>query len=84
MRRVNLTLYCDQAAKFRVPARLEASSVVCDKTTYKYESSVSQYNASISVIWDRNNVVDRTNITLYKCPLVGSYKGKQFCVSNLA
>ena len=64
-----------QAAKFRVPARLEASSVVCDKTTYRYESRVDQYNASISVIWDRNNVVDRTNITLYKCPLVGSYKG---------
>ena len=36
---------------------------------------MDQYNASISVIWDRNNVVDRTNIALYKCPLVGSYKG---------
>ena len=64
-----------QAAKFRVPARLEAGNVVCDKTTYRYESLVSQYNASISVLWDRSSVLDRTNITLYKCPLVGSYQG---------
>ena len=66
-----------------MPARLEDSSVVCDKTTYKYETRASQYNASISVIWDRSNVVDRTNITLYKCPLVGSYKGEWFLALGL-
>jgi len=68
-----------EAAKFRVPARLEANQVVCDRTTYRYESRVSQYNASISVIWDRDNILDRTNITLYKCKLVGSYKGHPDC-----
>merc|ERR1719410_1213983 len=68
-----------EAAKFRVPARLEGNQVVCDRTTYRYESRVSQYNASISVIRDRDNVLDRTNITLYKCQLVGSYKGHPDC-----
>ena len=53
--------------------------MVCDKTTFSYESTVAQYNASISVIWDRNNIIDRANITLYKCGLVGSYKGHPDC-----
>ena len=53
--------------------------MVCDRTTFSYESTVAQYNASISVIWDRNNIIDRTNITLYKCGLVGSYKGHPDC-----
>ena len=70
-----------EAAKFRIPARLEAggSRVVCDRTTYRYESAVSEYNASISVLWNTDNILDRTNITLYKCSLVGSYRGHSDC-----
>lgn len=68
-----------EGAKFRVPARLDGSRVVCDRTTYRYESAVPQYNASISVVWDSNNLLDRANVTLYKCELVGSYKGHPDC-----
>ena len=46
---------------------------------YRYESRLDQYNASIAVIWDRDNVMDRTNITLYKCGLVGSYRYHPDC-----
>jgi len=68
-----------EAAKFRVPAILQGNKVICERTTYRYESHLSQYNASISVVWGRDNVVDRTNITLYKCELVGSYRGHPDC-----
>jgi len=68
-----------EAAKFRVPARLDDNMVICDRTTFSYESAVSQYNATISVIWNDDNIIDRTNITLYKCSLVGSYKGHPDC-----
>ena len=76
------TMVCQvevEGAKFRVPARLDGSRVVCDRTTYRYESAVPQYNASISVVWDSNNLLDRANVTLYKCELVGSYKGHPDC-----
>ena len=46
---------------------------------YRYESRLDQYNASIAVIWDRDNVMDSTNITLYKCGLVGSYRYHPDC-----
>jgi len=66
-------------AKFRVPATLEGNQVTCDRTSYKYEALTPMHNASISVLWDANHVVDRTNITLYKCGEVGSYKGHADC-----
>jgi len=76
------SFYCQveiEAAKFRVPARLVGNQVTCDRTSYKYEAVTPMHNATISVLWDADHVVDRTNITLYKCGLVGSYKGHPDC-----
>ena len=68
-----------EGAKFRVPATLSGNLVTCDRTSYKYEAAEGMLNASLSVLWDANHVVDRTIITLYKCGLVGSYKGHADC-----
>ncbi|XP_046682902.1 plexin-B isoform X1 [Homalodisca vitripennis] len=69
-----------EGAKMMVPARVEANQfIVCDKTTYSYEANTGEYDASISMVWNRNHHVDTITVTLYKCDILGSHREHPDC-----
>lgn len=69
-----------EGAKMMVPARVEANKfIVCDKTTYSYEANTGEYEASVSMVWNRNHHVDTVSITLYKCDILGSHREHPDC-----
>ncbi|KAL1450839.1 hypothetical protein WDU94_003154, partial [Cyamophila willieti] len=69
-----------EGAKMMVPARMENSRyIVCDKTTYFYEANSGEYEATVSMVWNRNHHVDTIGITLYKCDILGSHREHPDC-----
>ncbi|XP_046407058.1 plexin-B isoform X3 [Ischnura elegans] len=69
-----------EGAKMMVPARVEANRfVICDKTTYSYEANTGEYQASVTIVWNRNHHVDTINVFLYKCDILGSHREHPDC-----
>ncbi|KAE9543414.1 hypothetical protein AGLY_002214 [Aphis glycines] len=68
-----------EGAKLMVPARVEEKYIVCDKTTYSYETNSGEYDAMVSMVWNRNHHVDTINVTLYKCDILGSHREHPDC-----
>ncbi|XP_066996957.2 plexin-B isoform X2 [Anabrus simplex] len=69
-----------EGAKMMVPARVESNRfIVCDKTTYSYEANSGEYEASVTIVWNRNHHVDTINVTLYKCDILGSHREHPDC-----
>ena len=69
-----------EGAKMRVPARVERGQfVVCEKTSYSYQAEESEITARLTVVWDGDHLVDATNVTLYKCGVLGSHRGHADC-----
>lgn len=69
-----------EVAKMILPARVDSNHyIVCDKTPYKYEENVGEYNASVTVVWNHNHYIDTINITLYKCDILGSHREHADC-----
>ncbi|KAF4532611.1 hypothetical protein B566_EDAN013516 [Ephemera danica] len=69
-----------EGAKMMVPAREESNRyIVCDKTTYSYEANTGEYQASVTIVWNRNHHVDTINIVLYKCDILGSHREHPDC-----
>ncbi|VVC42163.1 Sema domain,IPT domain,Immunoglobulin E-set,Immunoglobulin-like fold,Plexin repeat,WD40/YVTN [Cinara cedri] len=68
-----------EGAKLMVPARVEEKHIVCDKTTYSYEANSGEYDAIVSMVWNRNHQVDTINVTLYKCDILGSHREHPDC-----
>ncbi|XP_050527512.1 plexin-B [Daktulosphaira vitifoliae] len=68
-----------EGAKLMVPARVEEKYIVCDKTTYSYEANSGEYDAMVSMVWNRNHHVDTINVTLYKCDILGSHREHPDC-----
>lgn len=69
-----------EGAKMMVPARMDSSRfIVCDKTTYSYEANTGEYQATVSMVWNRNHHVDTIGITLYKCDILGSHREHPDC-----
>lgn len=53
--------------------------VVCDSTAYRYEASADEYEAQVTLIWNTDHVVDQRPLVLYKCGVLGAYRGHQDC-----
>ncbi|XP_065351810.1 plexin-B isoform X4 [Cloeon dipterum] len=69
-----------EGAKMKVPTKVEQGGIVyCEKTTYSYEANTGEYQASLTLVWNNNHFVDTTNITLYKCEILGSHKEHPDC-----
>ncbi|CAH0774149.1 unnamed protein product [Bemisia tabaci] len=67
-------------AKMMVPARVETDRfIVCDKTTYSYEANTGEYEATVTMVWNRNHHIDTIKVTLYKCEILGSHREHPDC-----
>ncbi|XP_076061241.1 plexin-B-like [Oratosquilla oratoria] len=53
--------------------------VVCEATSYRYEASTPEYEAQVTLVWNRRHVVDTTVLVLYKCSVLGGHRGHQDC-----
>ncbi|XP_066956195.1 plexin-B-like isoform X2 [Macrobrachium rosenbergii] len=58
---------------------LRVQKVVCEPTVYRYESTEGEYEARVTLVWNREHVVDARPLTLYKCGVLGSHRGHQDC-----
>ncbi|XP_063883556.1 LOW QUALITY PROTEIN: plexin-B-like [Scylla paramamosain] len=53
--------------------------VVCEPTVYRYESAEGEYEARVTLVWNRDHVVDARPLTLYKCGVLGAHRGHHDC-----
>ena len=49
------------------------------RSQYSYEANTGEYQAAITLVWNRNHLVDTTNVTLYKCEILGSHREHPDC-----
>ena len=71
-----------EEAKFKVSARMiwENTTVICDETLFNYNAPVEEMTARVSVLVNEGgDVLDTQVITVYKCSVLGSYRGAQDC-----
>ncbi|XP_069694417.1 plexin-B isoform X10 [Periplaneta americana] len=68
-----------EGANMILPARVDNPFIVCDKTTYSYEANTGEYQASVTIVWNRNHHVDTINVVLYKCDILGSHREHPDC-----
>lgn len=71
-----------EEAKFKVSARMiwDNTTIICDETTLNYNAPVEEVGAEVSVLVnDNNDVLDTQTIRVYKCSVLGSYRGSQDC-----
>nr|XP_045584269.1 plexin-B-like [Procambarus clarkii] len=53
--------------------------VVCEPTVYRYESAEGEYEARVTLVWNRDHQVDARPLTLYKCGVLGAHRGHHDC-----
>ncbi|KAF2368829.1 IPT domain [Trinorchestia longiramus] len=53
--------------------------VVCESTVYRYQAMTSEYEAHLTLVWNRDHVVDSRSLTLYKCGVLGAHRGHADC-----
>lgn len=68
-----------EGAKEKVFARVRDNKVICAENVYTYQSDIGKVQAILTVMWNGDTFIDRTNITLYKCHLLGSHSGRADC-----
>ncbi|XP_035219207.1 plexin-B-like isoform X4 [Stegodyphus dumicola] len=68
-----------EAAKERVLAIAKNNKIICSETAYTYQAEVGKVTATLTVLWNDDTYIDHTNVTLYKCPLLGSHNGRADC-----
>ncbi|XP_039297179.1 plexin-B-like isoform X1 [Nilaparvata lugens] len=69
-----------EGAKMMISARVDKNKfVICDKTMYSYEANTGEYEASVSIVWNRNHHVDTIGVMLYKCDILGSHREHPDC-----
>ncbi|XP_044257639.1 plexin-B isoform X2 [Tribolium madens] len=72
-----------EGATMLVPARVTYNNsnkhVVCDNTTYSYEANEGEYEANVTVVWNRNHHIDSMTVKLYKCDILGSHREHADC-----
>lgn len=57
----------------------ECKRVVCFFLQYSYEANTGEYQASVTIVWNRNHHVDTINVVLYKCDILGSHREHPDC-----
>lgn len=69
-----------EGSRMVLPARVESNKfIICDKTTFSYESQTNEYEAKVDVHWNRNHYIDTINVVLYKCDILGSHREHADC-----
>lgn len=68
-----------EGAKERVLAIAKNNRIICSETAYTYQAEVGKVTATLTVLWNDDTYIDKTNVTLYKCPLLGSHGGRADC-----
>lgn len=63
----------------KVSASVRQSRVICGETEYSYREARGETAAQLTVLWNRDTFIGRTNVTLYKCSLLGSHGGRGDC-----
>ncbi|RWS11985.1 plexin B-like protein [Dinothrombium tinctorium] len=66
-------------SRIKVAAKVDQNRIICRQTSYSYKTDVSSLQASLTLIWNSDTLIDKTNVTLYKCHLLGSHSGKADC-----
>lgn len=46
---------------------------------YSYEAATGEYQANVTIVWNRSHHVDTINVTLYKCDILGSHREHPDC-----
>ena len=66
--------------KLLVSARVDSNQrIICSETAYSYRQEVGAIVASVTVMWNGDTFIDRANVTVYKCQLLGSHNGRADC-----
>ncbi|XP_054164068.1 plexin-B-like [Oppia nitens] len=68
-----------EGAKERVFARVRDNKVICAESVYTYEEDVGEMKGELTVLWNGDTFIDKTNVTLYKCHLLGSHASRPDC-----
>lgn len=68
-----------EGAKERVLASARNNKIICSETAYTYHAEVGRITATLTVLWNDDTYIDKTNVTLYKCNLLGSHSGRADC-----
>lgn len=53
-------------------------------TQYTYKAEQDLLTAKLSLIWNKQVLLDKVNLTLYKCELLGTHAGRSDCSLCLA
>lgn len=59
--------------------RYSIQKIVCEPSIFRYEKEVAEYEARVILVWNHKHVVDWTNLTIYKCSILGSHRKHQDC-----
>lgn len=68
-----------EQAKEQVAARVQDNNIICHETTLSYQEEIGEQNATLTVLWNGDTFIDRTNVTLYKCQFLGAHSGRPDC-----
>ncbi|EEC14243.1 plexin B, putative [Ixodes scapularis] len=68
-----------EGAQQRVQARVMNNKIICAQAVYTYDSELPEQQGTLTVLWNRDTFIGQTNVTLYKCQLLGSHGGRPDC-----
>lgn len=69
-----------EGSRMVLPARVESNRfIICDKTTFSYESQTNEFEAKVDIHWNRNHFIDQITVILYKCDILGSHREHADC-----
>lgn len=71
-----------EGATMLVPATESTENeeiIVCETAVYRYQAPQALYEASLTLVWNRDHVVDSRSLTLYKCGVLGAHRGHADC-----
>ncbi len=63
-----------EGANMKIPAHVNGRVVVCERRRYSYISKVPKLEVEIRVATETGHILDATNITLFKCEVMGTYR----------
>ncbi|XP_022708589.1 plexin-B-like [Varroa jacobsoni] len=65
--------------RLQVLARKRGDFIVCSESSLSYEADEPEVEAQLTVLWNGDIFVDQTNLTVYKCGLLGSHSRRADC-----
>ncbi|XP_074600461.1 plexin-B-like isoform X2 [Brevipalpus obovatus] len=74
-------LFTVEDRSYSTPAKVHdgGTRIVCAETVHKYNADQSTIQATLAITLNRDSFIDKINITLYKCSILGSHNGRSDC-----